>query len=291
MLTADDRITVAILGSLIDAVRWDDAVDRITRWAARRESRYVCACSVHSLVTASRDPAFREIINSADMAVPDGMPVAWLLRKAGFPQQQRVNGPDLMWRLCESAAATGQALFFYGGSSRALVQLQTRLNSLMPALKIAGMNSPPYAPQSEGEDRTITALINASGAAIVFVALGCPKQEQWIAQHRGKIHAVMIGVGAALDYHAGTLKRAPRWMQESGLEWLYRLMKEPRRLWRRYLTVNAMFLLRIAQELLKEHRHAVAVASARAPVRLRVGTDAGQRSGAAEANEVEKPTR
>ncbi len=242
-----------VLGSYIDALSWDDALERINAWARRRESRYVCACNVHSLVTGSLEPAFREIINSADMALPDGMPVAWSLRKLGFPQQQRINGPDLMWRLCESAAASGRGLFFYGGSPRTLAQLKRKLSAFMPALKIAGMNSPPYRPQSEAEDREIVELINASGADIVFIGLGCPKQERWMAQHRGKIRAVMIGVGAAFDYHADTLKRAPAWMQQGGLEWLYRLMQEPKRLWHRYLIGNTTFTLRIVRQLM-EHR-------------------------------------
>jgi N-acetylglucosaminyldiphosphoundecaprenol N-acetyl-beta-D-mannosaminyltransferase len=273
--TTYTRTTVGILGSSIDALSWDDALDQINDWAQRRESRYVCACNVHSLVTASLDPAFREIITSADMAIPDGMPVAWSLRKLGFPQQQRINGPDLMWRLCENAAASGQELFFYGSSSRTLTQLHGKLSALMPTLKIAGMNSPPYRPPTEAEDRAIIERINASRAAVVFISLGCPKQERWMAQHRGKIDAVMIGVGAAFEYHAGSLKRAPAWMQERGLEWLYRLMKEPTRLWHRYLITNTIFLFRICRQLLQHRKRTISVQATGVPTSLTSSAAAG----------------
>jgi N-acetylglucosaminyldiphosphoundecaprenol N-acetyl-beta-D-mannosaminyltransferase len=269
VFTPCTRTTAGVLGSFIDALTWDDALERIGAWARQRESRYVCACSVHSLVTASIDPAFQKIINSADMAIPDGMPVAWSLRKLGFPNQRRISGPDLMWRLCEGATASGQKVFFYGSSPRTLAQLRGKLIALLPGLKIVGMNSPPYHPHSQTEDRAIIELINSSEAAIVFVGLGCPKQERWMAQQRGEIRAVMIGVGAAFDYHAATLKRAPPWMQQRGLEWLYRLMKEPRRLWRRYLFCNTVFLFRIAQQLMEHRTRAISAVQTHAAAPLK----------------------
>jgi N-acetylglucosaminyldiphosphoundecaprenol N-acetyl-beta-D-mannosaminyltransferase len=249
---AESRTTAPVLDARIDALGWDQALERITRWARQRESRYVCLCNVHSVVTAHLDPGYRAIVNAADMATPDGMPVAWALTKLGFPRQQRINGPDLMWRLCERAGASGERMYFYGGSQPTLALLSAKLESAFPKLAIAGMESPPYRALSDQEVRETIERINSSGAAIVFVGLGCPKQERWMAQQRGKICAVMIGVGAAFDYHAGTLKRAPPWMQDNGLEWLYRLVKEPRRLWRRYLVTNAIFVLRIAGQLLTQ---------------------------------------
>jgi len=279
------------LGSAIDALSWQDAIERITLWAATYESRYVCACNAHSLVTASLDPAFREIINGADMAVPDGMPIAWSVCKMGFPRQERINGPDLMLRLCEGAARRDLRVFFYGSSPRTLTKLQTNFRARLPELKIVGAHSPPYRQQSEAEDAAVIDLINASGAAIVFISLGCPKQERWMAQHRGKVHAVMVGVGAAFDYHAGTLRRAPTWMQDRGLEWLYRLMKEPRRLWRRYLTTNTIFVLRIARQFLREHRHAAGMAGPCVAVPLASAEQPEQPTDSTQVRKVEEPTR
>jgi len=291
MFNRATRTTVGVLGSAIDALSWQDALERITLWAAACESRYVCACNAHSLVTASLDPAFREIINGADMAVPDGMPIAWSLCKMGFPLQERINGPDLMLRVCEGAAGRDLSVFFYGSSPRTLAKLQANLRASLPELKIVGTHSPPYRPQSEAEDAAAVELINGSGAAIVFISLGCPKQERWMAQHRGKVHAVMVGVGAAFDYHAGTLRRAPTWMQDSGLEWLYRLMKEPRRLWRRYLTTNTIFLLSIARQFLREHRHAIGMGSTRITVPIAPTKPSEQPADSTEARKVKEPTR
>jgi N-acetylglucosaminyldiphosphoundecaprenol N-acetyl-beta-D-mannosaminyltransferase len=286
MFTRATRTTVGVLGSAIDALSWDQALGRIVRWATECQSRYVCACNVHSLVTASLDPAFRDTINSADMAVPDGMPIVWSLNKLGFPQQRRISGPDLMSRLCEDAAACGVKVFLYGSSPRTLAKLRANLIRRNPALQIVGTHSPPYRSQSEEEDRQIVEVINASGAAIVFIGLGCPKQERWMALHRGRINAVMIGVGAAFDYHAGTLKRAPMWMQNGGLEWLYRFACEPRRLWRRYLKTNIIFLLRIARQFLKEHQRA---ARDMENALLRLSTE--RLNATADAPEIEEPIR
>ncbi len=246
----NSRTTVAVLDAAIDALTWDEAVQRIARWSAGRESRYVCACNVHSVVTAGNDSRFLEAVNSADMATPDGMPIAWALKRLGFPNQSRINGPDLMWRLLARAQADRQPVFFYGSSPNTLSHLQPRVSAAFPELQIAGALSPPFRALSDEEDRSIVSTINESGATIVFVGLGCPKQEKWMADHRGRIQGVMLGVGAAFDYHAGILKRAPGWMQEFGLEWLYRFEQEPRRLWRRYLATNMVFAIRFARQLL-----------------------------------------
>jgi N-acetylglucosaminyldiphosphoundecaprenol N-acetyl-beta-D-mannosaminyltransferase len=248
-MSTGKRTTATVLGARIDVLSWEESIHRIATWGQRRESRYVCACNVHSIVTANADPVFREIINSADMATADGMPVAWSLRKLGFGKQERINGPDLTWRLLEHAAAGGQSVFFYGSSEQTLCLLKSKIEAAFPTLTIAGMLSPPYRPLTDAEDQQIIEEVNASEAALVFVGLGCPKQEVWMAQHRGKIKAVMLGVGAAFDYHAGTLRRAPVWMQRAGLEWAYRLLKEPRRLWRRYLSTNTQFLFSVMQQL------------------------------------------
>lgn len=237
-----ERQTRLVLGAQIDAVSWIDALTRLHAWAAGHESRYVCICNVHSVVTASRDASFGRVVNEADMATPDGAPVAWMLRKLGFSEQARINGPDLMWRYCARAAESGQSVYLYGGAPETLELLQQRLLAEFPGLQIAGAYSPPFRPLTEAEDAAVVEQINASGAGVVWVSLGCPKQELWMAAHRGRIQAVMVGVGAAFDYHAGTIARAPLWMQNAGLEWLHRLASEPRRLWRRYLVTNTLFV-------------------------------------------------
>jgi N-acetylglucosaminyldiphosphoundecaprenol N-acetyl-beta-D-mannosaminyltransferase len=229
---------------------WDEAVSRIAGWAAQRVSRVVFICNVHSVVTARRDTAFAQALAQADLATPDGAPVAWMLRRLGHAGQARINGPDLMWRCCADAAARGTSVYLYGGTEEVLAKLQQRLLSAFPGLHIAGAASPPFRPLSADEDAAAVAAINASGAGVVWVSLGCPKQELWMHAHRGRVHAVMVGVGAAFDYHAGTTPRAPGWMQQAGLEWLHRLASEPRRLWRRYLVTNTLFVVAAARQLL-----------------------------------------
>ena len=184
------------------------------------------------------------------MCTPDGMPITWMLRHMGFPNQQRINGPDLMWNYCKMAEQLRQPIFMYGNTQPTLDRLVQKLHTSFPKLQIVGSYSPPFRTLTEKEDNNIINLINASGAKVVFVSLGCPKQELWMAQHRDKIQAVMVGVGAAFDYHAGTLKRAPLWMQQNGLEWLYRLYSEPRRLWKRYLVTNTIFMLGAIRQLI-----------------------------------------
>lgn len=243
------RNTVSIIGTPIDRLTWEVALQQIARWASQRESRYVCICNVHSVVTASQDTAFHRAVNAADMATPDGAPVAWMMRRLGFDQQQRINGPDLMWKYCAEAATRPESVFLYGGTAETLTLLQEKLCAAFPGLKIAGMYSPPFRELTAEETAAAIKLINDSGAGTVWVSLGCPKQEKWMAAHRGKIHAVMIGVGAAFDYHAGTIRRAPLWMQHAGLEWLHRLASEPRRLWKRYLVTNTVFVVMAIRQL------------------------------------------
>ena len=239
-----------VLGSFIDVLTWEQAIDRLIGWASQRESRYVCICNVHSVVTAGGDHRLQKVISEADMATPDGMPIAWMLRALGFPGQARINGPDLMWKLCARAETENVAIYLLGGKEETLAQLSRAIGQAFPRLRIAGSESPPFRPLSPAEEGRIVARINGSGASILFVGLGCPKQEFWMSARRGAVNAVMIGVGAAFDYHAGTLSRAPLWMQRNGLEWLFRLGMEPRRLWRRYLVTNTLFLFRAARQLL-----------------------------------------
>lgn len=241
---------VSVLGSPIDVLDWQKAVDRIEDWATRHHSAYVAICNSHSVVTAGDDAQFAQVLAEADMATADGMPVAWMMRRLGHPEQQRINGPDLMLRYCEHAARSGTSIYLYGSTDPVLALLVGRLEELYPGLKIAGYYSPPFRPLTDVEDAEICQRIADSGAGVVFVSLGCPKQEKWMHAHRGRIPAVMIGVGAAFDYHAGTLSRAPTWMRNNGLEWLHRLVSEPRRLWKRYLVTNSLFMVRAAAQLL-----------------------------------------
>lgn len=238
----------AILEAFIDALTWDEAIDRITQWGAARESRYVCICNVHSVVTTTQDVEFKVAVNNADMSTPDGAPIAWTLRRLGYPLQERINGPDLMMRYLAQAEQLGQAVFFYGSTETTLAQLHSALSAQFPRLRIAGSYSPPFRPLTKQEDEEVIEMINASGANVVFVGLGCPKQEIWMADHRGRIRAVMVGVGAAFDYHSGVLKRAPLWWQQHGLEWLYRLGSEPRRLFKRYAVTNTLFVIGLLRQ-------------------------------------------
>jgi N-acetylglucosaminyldiphosphoundecaprenol N-acetyl-beta-D-mannosaminyltransferase len=249
-IASPTRVTAPVLGAPIDAISWDATLQRIGAWAQAHESRYVCLCNVHSVVVASQDPTFAEVLRAADMTTPDGAPVAWMLRRLGHPNQQRINGPDLMLRYCEYGAARGQSIFLMGSGPETLAALQCRLTAEFPALRIAGSTSPPFRPLTPDEDRELVEQINRSGAGVVFVSLGCPKQEHWMHAHRNRVTAVMIGVGAAFHFHAGTTQRAPVWMRDIGLEWLHRLLGEPRRLWRRYLITNSAFAIGALRQLI-----------------------------------------
>jgi N-acetylglucosaminyldiphosphoundecaprenol N-acetyl-beta-D-mannosaminyltransferase len=251
MKSVTNRDGAKVIDAYIHALSWGETLSRITAWAKARESRYVCICNTHSVVTVSQDAEFQKVVNQADMATPDGMPVAWMLRRLGFDTQERINGPDLMWKYCAQAEHSGEVVYFYGSTDATLKLLSDNLLAAFPKLRIGGIYSPPFRAINEAEDEAIVASINASDAGVVFVGLGCPKQEKWMAAHRNRIHAVMIGVGAAFDYHAGTVQRAPLWMQRNGLEWLHRLCSEPNRLWKRYFVTNTLFIFGAGKQLVK----------------------------------------
>lgn len=239
---SSDRPRVDVVGVQIDAIDMTSAVDTISAWADAGASRVVCACNVHAAVTARSDPSLCSALASADLVVADGAPIAWVMRRRGCASQRRVAGPDLMWAYFAVAAERRQAVFLYGGSEATLAALQRVIELRFPQLPVAGAYSPPYRPLTVDEDEAIVARINASGAKTVWVALGCPRQEAWMAAHSPSIRAVMVGVGAAFNFHAGTVRRAPLWAQRIGLEWLHRLASEPKRLWRRYLVTNSSFV-------------------------------------------------
>jgi N-acetylglucosaminyldiphosphoundecaprenol N-acetyl-beta-D-mannosaminyltransferase len=193
----------------------------------------------------------RTIYNASGLTTPDGMPLVWLAHLKGYSDVSRVYGPDLMLALCEHSIERGYAHYFYGGSSTTLEQLVANLTHHFPGLKIAGIDSPPYRPLTPDEDAKIVDKINAANPDILWVGLGAPKQERWMAAHIDRLCApALIGVGAAFDFHAGLKPQAPRWMQQSGLEWFFRLINEPRRLWRRYLTDNPLFVALVLLQML-----------------------------------------
>ncbi|HVC56958.1 MAG TPA: WecB/TagA/CpsF family glycosyltransferase [Stellaceae bacterium] len=244
------RICEPVLEVPVDVLRWSDAIERVFAWAARRESRTVCVCNVHSLVTARQNAAHASAMRSADLVTPDGAPVAWMLRQKGHIRQERISGPDLMWNCCRRASELGTEIFLYGATPHILGRLKARLSADFPGINIVGTFSPPFRELSADEDRAVVNLINRSGARIVWVGLGCPKQEHWLQTHRGRVNAVMVGVGAAFDFHAGVVRRAPAWIRQCGFEWLHRLCQEPRRLAARYLLTNSIFIIAALRDVL-----------------------------------------
>jgi N-acetylglucosaminyldiphosphoundecaprenol N-acetyl-beta-D-mannosaminyltransferase len=232
-----------VLGVGVSAITMEMAVHTIEEWILRREPHYVCVTGVHGVMESQRDAALLQIHNAAGLVTPDGMPLVWLSRVMGFRQVERVYGPDLMLAVCERSATQGYRQFFYGGAPGVAEKLASRLQSRFPGLQVSGLYSPPFRALSPEEDEVVVKRINALQPDIVWVGMSTPKQERWMAEHVGRLSApVLIGVGAAFDFHAGLKKQAPRWIQQSGLEWLFRLMTEPRRLWRRYLINNSGFL-------------------------------------------------
>lgn len=236
-----DRVN--ILGVGVSPIDMPAALDEIERWIATRQPHYVCVTGVHGVMESYRDPALRSIHNSAGLVTPDGMPLVWLSRLKGFRHVERVYGPDLMLALCEKSVASGYRHFLYGGTEDTLDALQASLYERFTGLKIVGRFSPPFRSLSPEEDDEVVARIRSTVPDIVWVGLSTPKQERWMAEHVGKLGVpVLAGVGAAFDFHAGVKVQAPRWMQKNGLEWFFRLITEPKRLWRRYLLNNPMFV-------------------------------------------------
>jgi exopolysaccharide biosynthesis WecB/TagA/CpsF family protein len=239
----------------MSATDYEGAVGAIIRAARRRVPAVVSLHAVHALVTASRDPALRRKVNTFQMIGPDGQPVRWamnLLHGAGL--RDRVYGPELTLRLCRRAAEEGISIYLYGSTPEVLDKLRHNLTAMFPALRIAGAESPPFRPLTAQEQEEMVRRVNQSGAGIMFIGLGAPKQDLFAYEHRDRIRAVQVCVGAAFDFHAGNKKTAPRWMQRAGLEWLFRLAAEPGRLWRRYLVTNSIFLTKLLASLVVSGR-------------------------------------
>lgn len=225
----------------VSILSFDEQINLIIDWANKSLSKMVCVSNVHMLVEAWQNSHFADVLKDADLVTPDGMPLVWMMKMLGYKQAQRVAGMDIFQAVCKHAQTNQISIFLLGSETHVLDKISQRLRTEFPNLKIAGTESPPFRPLSSTADMDMVKAVNASGAKILFVALGCPKQELWMAQHRDKIQAVMVGVGGVFPVYAGVLKETPKFMQVSGLEWLFRLSQEPRRLWKRYATTIPIF--------------------------------------------------
>lgn len=245
--------SVKILDAGINAISYTLTCDRIQTLAISKQSSYIVAANVHVIMTAYWQSTYRNILDNADLVTPDGMPLVMGMRWLGAKQQERVYGPDLMLAWCDRATKTNLPIYLYGSTPQTLQKLSQKLQSTFPTLQIAGTHSPPFRALTPQEEAADVERIKQSGAAVVFVGLGCPKQEEWMYRQLGKLDAVMIGVGAAFSFHSGDVAQAPRWMMKLSLEWLFRLIKEPKRLWSRYLLTNTSFVGLFFVQLLKHY--------------------------------------
>ncbi|NJN82766.1 MAG: WecB/TagA/CpsF family glycosyltransferase [Caldilineaceae bacterium] len=239
-----------ILGVDVSAINMQQAVQAIEGWIERRERHYVCVTNVHSIMECQHDKALRQVFNQAGLVTPDGVPLVWLNRLAGHRHVERVYGPDLMLAMCERSVPRGYRHYFFGGQTGVPDLLVQKLLHRFPKLQVAGSYSPPFGAWTTQEIQSVTERINQARPDIVWVGLGAPKQERWMAENVGLLETpALIGVGAAFDFHAGLKPQAPHWMQRNGLEWLFRFGTEPRRLWRRYLIYNPLFIGHVLLQL------------------------------------------
>jgi len=238
----------SVLGMRVDGTSYRETAEAIADLVCAGDGGAVCVATVHMVMEAFDDPQFQRIVNAGDRVTPDGVPLVWALRLLGVKDAERVYGPSLLPVVCELARERGLSVGFYGGSPGVLDELVRRTWTRFPGLDVSFAFAPPFRELSSDEDRKVVEGIEQAGVEILFVGLGCPKQERWIAAHRESLSCVMVGVGAAFDFHAGRKAQAPAWMQASGLEWLFRLCCEPRRLWRRYLYHNPRFLFHFARQ-------------------------------------------
>jgi N-acetylglucosaminyldiphosphoundecaprenol N-acetyl-beta-D-mannosaminyltransferase len=245
-----------VLGVPLALTDYDETLDWIDAKIAHRSRGYICVAAVHTVMLCQEDAVLREAVAAADFTVPDGQPLVWAMNMLGHDLPSRVYGPELMERACDRAKTTGVRMYLYGGRNQgALVQLALNLRQRFPGLQIVGGYSPPFRELDEEEEDAVVTEINRSRADIVWVGIGAPKQEKWMARMRDRLDApVLIGVGAAFDFHAGLVAQAPPWMQRIGLEWLFRLGTEPRRLWRRYMRYNPLFVRGFAGQYLRHRR-------------------------------------
>jgi N-acetylglucosaminyldiphosphoundecaprenol N-acetyl-beta-D-mannosaminyltransferase len=240
-----------ILGMRVDNLNYSDITDRVLEMIGKGQRGMICVANVHMVMEGYDDPAFREMVNGANFVTADGMPLVWVQHFLGDKKAQRVYGPQLMENLLAAAAKNSIPVGLFGSKPDILDCLRQRIQAKYPTLSIVYTFSPPFRQLAAQEENSVIAGINESGARLLFVGLGCPKQEIWMARNREKINAVAVGVGAAFDFLSGSKSQAPFWMRRSGLEWLFRLLSEPRRLWRRYFYNNPRFIWHVSRQLLK----------------------------------------
>lgn len=248
-----DRVQVDVIGVPVDVGSLTSMSWHLMALADQKKSSggYVCLANVHMLTIAHANCAFKSILEKAQLVTPDGMPLVWTQKIKGFKEAQRVSGPDLMLEICKLASQSGHSIYLLGANQLTLDLLSNNLMQQFPGLKIAGVYAPEKLPEQAPLDEVLVEKINSSGASFLFVGLGCPKQEYWCATHAPKLRAIALGVGAAFDFHAGTKKRPPAFIRQWGLEWLYRLLSEPGRLWKRYLVSNSAFVYYSLIDLLR----------------------------------------
>lgn len=242
--------TQQVVGFPVTALPFQAQIELILQWANHRFSKVICVANVHMLMEAHSNPEFGAILANADIVTPDGMPIVWLMKLMGDRHQDRVAGMDILIALCQQMSSQQTSLFFIGSEPSILSKMRQRLHREFPNLHIAGMEPLPFRPMTPEEDEAIVHKINASGAGVILISLGCPKQEIWMSQHQGKIKAVMIGLGGAFPVYAGVHKWAPLWVRNTGFEWLYRLIQEPGRLWKRYFATIPPFIFLAVKQVL-----------------------------------------
>lgn len=239
---------VEVLGVRVAALTIARALEMIAASVASRSKVRFVFCTVHTVTECQRQPALMDAVNNSIVA-PDGMPLVWLSRRRARSDVRRVYGPDMLLATCEDGVGAGYRHYFYGSTDETIAALVGRLSTRFPGLAVAGAYAPPFRPLSPVEEDEMVARINAANPDVVWVGLGMPRQELWVARYQGRLNApVLMAVGAAFDFHAGTVRQAPRWMQRAGLEWLFRVIQEPRRLWRRYLVGNTRFVWLLLRE-------------------------------------------
>ena len=246
---------VEVTGAPVTALSFKEQIEVMMFWAQRRISKVVCVANVHMLMEARQNTDLRTALERADLITPDGMPLVWMMRSLGFKAQDRVAGMDIFLAVCKQSIEHGVPIYLLGSTQDVLDKMEARLNREFPGLQLAGLESPPFRPLTEAEDAELVERINRSGAGFLFVSLGCPKQECWMTAHHCKIKAVMVGIGGVFPVYAGIQKYAPKWVRDHGLEWLYRLIQEPRRLLGRYLSTIPPFILLAFHQVSSQTKH------------------------------------
>ena len=245
---------IEVTGTPVTALPFEQQIDVMVNWAKQKCSKVVCVANVHMLMESRWNQGLNAVLEKADLVTPDGMPLVWVMRSMGIKTQDRVAGMDIFQEICSRAVREDLSIYLFGSTQEVLTKMKERLEKDYPSLRIAGLESPPFRPLTETEKTEIVERINNSGAEFTFVSLGCPKQESWMKENQGKIRSVMVGVGAVFPVYAGFKKHAPKWVRESGLEWFYRLLQEPKRLFGRYFKTIPPFVWLALQQVLSQQR-------------------------------------